>query len=62
MLNEEEYTKEQINQDLYFMYKAGLVDIQMREDGEWIYTATEYAKGLTSEQLDEIFSSSYDEE
>jgi DNA-binding transcriptional ArsR family regulator len=62
MLNEEESAKQQVIQDLQFMYKAGLVDIKMREDGEWIYFATEYAKGLTPEQLDEIFSSSYDEE
>jgi hypothetical protein len=55
MLNEEESAKQQVIQDLQFMYKAGLVDIKMREDGEWIYFATEYSKGLTPEQLDAIF-------
>jgi hypothetical protein len=56
-VNDETIIKEQINQDLYFMYKAGLIDIKMREDGEWVYFATEYAKGLTPEQLDKIFNS-----
>ena len=59
MLNEEMYTKEQIAQDLYLMVRAGLIDIKMREDGEWIYTASEYSKTLREEELNQILDDLY---
>jgi DNA-binding transcriptional ArsR family regulator len=59
MLNEEESAKQQVIQDLQLMYKAGLVDVKMREDGEWIYFATEYAKSLSQDQLDVILGNLY---
>jgi len=43
--------KEEVANDLTLLVKAGLVDIAMREDGEWIYSASEYSKTLTEEQL-----------
>ena len=43
--------KEEVANDLTLLVKAGLVDIKMREDGEWIYSASEYSKTLTEEQL-----------
>jgi DNA-binding transcriptional ArsR family regulator len=57
-----EYTKEQVAQDLRLMYKAGLVDIKMREDGEWIYFATEYAKALSQEEVTAILDNLYEEQ
>ncbi len=57
-----EYTKEQVAQDLRLMYKAGLVDIKMREDGEWIYFATEYAKSLSQEEVTAILDNLYEEQ
>jgi hypothetical protein len=59
MLNEEESAKQQVIQDLQLMYKVGLVDVKMREDGEWIYFATEYAKSLSQDQLDVILGNLY---
>lgn len=59
MHNEEEYTKEQVAQDLMYMYKAGLVDIKMREDGQWVYFATDYAKSLRDEEINEILNNIY---
>lgn len=46
-----EYTKEDVAQELAILVKAGLVDIRMREDGEWVYFPTEYSKSLTQEEL-----------
>jgi DNA-binding transcriptional ArsR family regulator len=54
MLNEKDDIKQQVIEDLQLMYKAGLVDIKMREDGQWVYFATEYSKSLSDEQLNEI--------
>lgn len=54
--------KTSLENDLMVMYKLGLIDVKLREDGQWVYFATEYSKSLTPEQLDDILSSSYDEE
>jgi DNA-binding transcriptional ArsR family regulator len=43
-----------ISKDLELLVKARLVDIRMREDGEWIYSASEYSKSLTEEELTNI--------
>ena len=51
-----DYGKEDVAHDLYLMVKAGLIDIKIREDGEWIYSASEKSKSLTEEELEEILS------
>ncbi len=64
MLNEEEQNRQQVQQDLVLMYKAGLIDVRMREDGQWVYFATEYSKSLSDEELNEILENlhlNYDE-
>jgi DNA-binding transcriptional ArsR family regulator len=43
-----------ISKDLELLVKARLVDIKMREDGQWIYSASEYSKSLTEEELTNI--------
>jgi DNA-binding transcriptional ArsR family regulator len=43
-----------ISKDLELLVKANLVDIKMREDGQWIYSASEYSKSLTEEELTNI--------
>jgi hypothetical protein len=56
------YDKEDVVNDLYLMVKAGLVDIRIREDGEWVYSASEMSKTLTEEQLVEILSNLSEED
>ncbi len=51
-----QYDKEDVVNDLYLMVKAGLVDIRIREDGEWVYSASEMSKTLTEKELNEILS------
>ena len=43
-----------VSKDLELLVNARLVDIRMREDGEWIYSASEYSKSLTEEELTNI--------
>jgi len=43
-----------VSKDLELLVKARLVDIRMREDGEWIYSASEYSKSLTEKELTNI--------
>jgi len=56
------YDKEDVVHDLYLMVKAGLVDIKIREDGEWVYSASEMSKTLTEEQLVQILSNLSEED
>jgi predicted PhzF superfamily epimerase YddE/YHI9 len=51
-----DYGKEDVAHDLYLMVKAGLIDIKIREDGEWLYSASEKSKSLTEEELEQILS------
>jgi hypothetical protein len=46
--------KDSVENDLFLMVKANLVDVRMREDGEWIYSPSEYSRTLTPEQLNYI--------
>lgn len=57
-----QYTKEDVINDLAMMVKAGLVDIRMREDGQWVYSATEMSKSLTDDQLFDILSNLQEED
>ena len=48
--------KTSIENDLYLMFKAGLVEVAIREDGEWFYSVSEYSKTLTVKQIDYILA------
>jgi hypothetical protein len=50
-MEEETYTKEELQKDLYLMVRAGLLDIAMREDGEWLYKITDEAKNLSDDEV-----------
>lgn len=56
------YDEEDIIHDLYLMVKAGLVDIKIREDGQWLYSASEMSKTLTEEQLSQILENLSEED
>ena len=38
--------------DIFLMFKSGLINVSIREDGQWLYSASEHAKTLIAEQLD----------
>lgn len=46
----DEYDKDELQRDLYLMVKAGLLDINMREDGQWLYSVTEASKKMTEQE------------
>lgn len=48
--------KDELQRDLYLMVKAGLLDISMREDGQWLYSVTEASKQMTDEERLDILS------
>jgi hypothetical protein len=54
-------SKEELTKDLAFMVKAGLLDVFMREDGQWVYVPTELGKSMTEERLTAILESEDDE-
>ena len=38
------------------MVKAGLLDVSMREDGEWVYKVTDSALLLTEEEKSDVLN------
>lgn len=50
-MHDESYTKEHVAEELAYLVKVGLLDITIREDGEWLYFPSEYSKTLTEDQL-----------
>lgn len=48
-----EYSREDLDRDLHLMVKAGLLDIHIREDGEWVFAVSADAKTLTEDQIRE---------
>jgi hypothetical protein len=51
-----DYDKDDLQKDLYLMVKAGLLDINMREDGQWLYSASEASRNMTEEEKMAIIS------
>jgi hypothetical protein len=50
MSNEQHYTKQDLQDDLALMVTKGLLDISMREDGEWVYSLSDKAAAMTEEE------------
>jgi hypothetical protein len=61
-MEEETYSKEELQKDLYLMVKAGLLDIAMREDGEWLYKLTDIAKDMSEDEKMRLLENMYDSE
>ncbi len=60
-MENDNYSKDDLQKDLYLMVKAGLLDIVMREDGEWLYKISDSSKNMTEYEkirlLEEICNS-----
>jgi DNA-binding transcriptional regulator PaaX len=52
----DKYNKDDLSRDLFLMVKAGLLDVSMREDGEWVYKVSEAALLLTEEEKSDVLS------
>lgn len=53
----EPYNRENLDTDLTLMVRAGLLELFMREDGQWVYAITDKAKKMTDEQLGDALNS-----
>jgi len=58
----DDYTKDDLSNDLAAMVKAGLLDIRMREDGEWVYVATDRAAAMSEEEREEALLKMYEDD
>jgi len=52
----ENYNREDLSRDLFLMVKAGLLDVRMREDGEWVYHPSEASLTMTEEEKIDLIS------
>jgi len=51
-----DYTKDDLSRDLFLMVQAGLLEVRMREDGEWVYHPSEAALAMSDEEKADIIS------
>lgn len=40
-----------LHQDLWALYRAGLIEARMREDGEWIFDASSKVKSMSETEI-----------
>ena len=52
----DKYNKDDLSRDLFLMVKAGLLEVSMREDGEWVYKVTDSALLLTEEEKSDVLN------
>jgi hypothetical protein len=53
-MSSERYSRDELSRDLFLMVKAGLLDMFMREDGEWVFSVSEKSKELSQEELSSV--------
>ena len=53
-MDSEHYSREDLSDDLGAMVTAGILEINMREDGEWVYSVSERVKNMTDKEREEI--------
>lgn len=61
-MDDDEYTTEDLIKDLAMMVKAGLLDVRIREDGQWLYGMSDAAAAMTDEEREEAIRRMVDEE
>lgn len=54
------YNRENLEKDLTLMVKAGLLELFMREDGQWVYSVPEAIKNLTEEEQEKLLLRMYE--
>lgn len=56
----EEYTFEELQDDLDALAKIGLIEIGgIQEDGQWLYRVSEKAKSMTQDEITRLIKSTY---
>lgn len=63
-MSDKRYSKEELAKDLSLMVKAELLDIYMREDGEWVYKVSDKSLLMTDEEKLKVLDNlqDYDDE
>jgi len=46
-----EYSMDELGEDLRLLIKAGLVDISIKENGDWVYRAVDGVSDISTEQI-----------
>ena len=46
-----EYNMKDLHSDIWALYRAGLIEARMREDGEWIFNVSEIAAKMSEVEI-----------
>lgn len=58
----DDYTIDKLSKDLAAMVKAGLLDIRIREDGEWVYVVADRVAAMSEEEREEALLKMYEDD
>ena len=53
-MENDRYSREDLSDDLGAMVNAGILEIHIREDGEWVYSVSEIVKNMSEEEREEL--------
>lgn len=56
----EQYNRDDLEKDLTQMVKAGLLELFIRDDGEWVYSVPEAIKALTEDEQADLLLRMYE--
>ncbi len=45
------YNMNDLHKDIWSLYRAGLIEARIREDGEWIFSISDKAASMTEDEL-----------
>lgn len=51
---DDDYTTERLQEDIWRMVTIGLLDIAIRDDGEWVYSISHKAASMTAEEREAL--------
>lgn len=54
------YNRDDLERDLTLMVKAGLLELFMREDGQWVYSVPDAIKNLPEEEQEKLLIRMYE--
>ena len=60
MASDNQYSRDELSEDLAAMVAAGILNINIREDGEWVYSVPEHIQAMPADEREAFLSNVLD--
>jgi hypothetical protein len=57
MSRDKDYSMDDLHSDIWALYRAGLIEAKMREDGEWVFNVSAKAASMSEEEIQSAIES-----